>query len=104
MPTPTYAIAVARLFVLRGAVTWVLLRLTLLVVEAILRAIAGSGAPALDASFGLVLIVAALGEADVRRRRERILWADFGMPRLVPIAVFGSVAAAGELLIALVTR
>jgi hypothetical protein len=86
-----------RVLVVRAGAGYVLLRLLLVVVAALLTGFAGPEAgDALTSPLGTVLIAAALGHVDVGRRGERIFWANLGYSTLVAPALFGTAAIAGE--------
>lgn len=58
----------------------------------------------IDSPLGVVLLVAALGWVDLRRRRELLFWANLGYGAAHTTAVFGGVALACETLFAVVLR
>lgn len=87
-----------RVLAFRALVAYPLLRVLLTVVGAMLAAFAGRAAAAeLESPLGVVLLAAALGALDIRRRGESVLWANLGYPAVTTPALFGLVALAGEL-------
>jgi hypothetical protein len=94
-------LAPLRILLRRALVAYPLLRALLAVVGALLDSVAGGGASQqLESPLGVVLIAAAVGLADTRRRGERFLWANLGYSPTVAPAVFALVALVGELLLA----
>jgi hypothetical protein len=84
----------------RAGVGYVLLRALLVAVTALLAEFAGREAAAsLSSPLGVVLISAAVGYADVRRRGELLFWANLGFPSAVPASIFALAAILGESLL-----
>lgn len=70
-------------------------------VRTIIGALAGAAARAGEAvtaehPVGIVILVALLGQIDVRRRGERLLWANLGVGLTDVALLFAAVAVAGE--------
>lgn len=95
-------LAAIRILLPRAAGSYLLLRLLLTLLAAFLRDGAEAGASeALTNPIGIALIAGALGFADVRRRGERLLWANLGYPPVAVPALFAATAIAGETLLLL---
>jgi hypothetical protein len=95
--------AALRVLVVRALVGFVLLRLLLVVVAALAAEFAGAGAAeSLQSPLGVIVIAAAVGAADLRRRGEAMFWANFGLSALTTPALWTAAALLGELTIALV--
>jgi hypothetical protein len=94
-------IAPLRILVVRALVCYPLLRALLVVIAAMVEMFAGSGAGAtLDSPLGVVVLAAALGAADIRRRGESVFWANLAYPWFTAPSLFGAVALLGELTLA----
>lgn len=94
------AIAPLRILVLRALVVYPLTRALLLVIAALVDVFAGRGATAgIESPVGVVLLTTALGQADIRRRRESVLWANLGYSPVDAPGLFGAVALLGELIL-----
>lgn len=78
----------------RAILLYVGLRLVLVVLGAFVAMLGGDP---LGNPLGVVLIAAALGAADLRRRRETLLWANLGCPPIALPLLVAAVAAVGEL-------
>jgi len=97
----------ARLYLLRSAVTWLLARLLLAVVMATAALLDGgtdAGTTVVFDAIGeavIVLACAALGMVDIRRRGERALLGNFGVRPAVLVAWIAGPAVAGEIVLAL---
>lgn len=83
---------------IRAVLMAVGLRLTLMVVSALLVSIGGDP---VDNPLGIVGLNAALGIVDIHRRHEQMLWANLGYPFGVIAVLFAGVAAIIELVVAL---
>lgn len=88
--------AALRALLLRAVVLWISVRLLVSVVGALAAALAGGGGPPLNSPFGTILISCALGLVDIRRRHERVLWANLGISLVAAGTVFASIATIGE--------
>ena len=90
-----------KVLVPRALAGYVLLRVLLVVVTAMLAAFAGPDAASnLQSPPGVIGIAAAIGYVDVRRRGERMFWANLGFSPFVPAAFFAAAALLGESLLA----
>ena len=64
-------------------------------------AFAGGGdVTQLGSPVGIVLVATAVGDVDIRRRGETILWANLGYSPLVTRGIFGAAAILGEVTLA----
>ena len=54
--------------------------------------------------IGVILLVAALGFIDLRRRREALFWANLGYSMWQTTGVFAGVALAGETIVSIVIQ
>jgi hypothetical protein len=84
--------AALRALLLRAVVLWILVRLLVVAVGALME----GGGPSLNSPLGVILICCALGLVDIRRRHERVLWANLGISLVAAGTVFASIATIGE--------
>jgi hypothetical protein len=95
------ASAVLRALLLRAFVLWILLRVLVGAAGVWVESLGGSPP---DSPIGIVLLTVATGLVDVRRRRERALWANLGISLPVLAGIFGTIAVTGEVVLALLRR
>lgn len=97
MPQRPGVLAILRILVPRTLVTYAALRALLVVVAMLLAELAGAeAAQGLVNPLGVVLLAAAVGFADTRRRGERFLWANLGLHGSTIPALHGLTALVGE--------
>jgi hypothetical protein len=88
---------------MRAVVGYVLLRVLLVVVAALMAEFAGAAAgESLQSPLGVIVIAAAVGAADIRRRGETVFWANLGFPAFTTPACFAVAAVLGESMLALI--
>jgi hypothetical protein len=94
--------AALRVLVVRAFVGFVMLRVLLVIVAALMAEFAGAAAAdSLQNPLGAIVIAAAVGAADLRRRGETMFWANFGFPAYVTPALWAASAVLGESALAL---
>ncbi len=97
MPTRLSGVVPLRVLALRAIVGYPLLRMLLLITDAILAALAGGEPVArLDSPAGIVIIAMLIGWIDTRRRGETMFWLNLGYSPATVSAIFGLVALTGE--------
>ena len=85
----------------RADVLWALVRL----VVAVAPLVAGAPFGSVPASpIGVVILCGFVGLIDVKRRRERVLWANLGVSRRALYVMFAAGAIPAECLLALIPR
>ncbi len=84
--------AALRALLLRAVVLWILVRLLV----GSVGALTGDDGPSLNSPLGIIMISCALGLVDIRRRHERVLWANLGISLVAAGTVFASIATIGE--------
>jgi hypothetical protein len=105
MPARLSPLFPLKILAVRALVGYVLLRLLLVVVAALMAEFAGRGpADSLQSPTGVVLIAAGVGYIDVRRRGESMLWANLGFAGWTAPALFATAAVVGELALAALRR
>jgi len=92
--------SVPRTLVTRGATLWVLSRLLVGAVFAMLRT--GGAEVARPNPAAIIVICAIVGLVDLGRRGEATLWANLGVSRAQLVLVFAVTATIGEIVLALV--
>jgi hypothetical protein len=100
MPSAVRALAPLRIIALRAVVGYPMLRALLFVISALASAFAGQ--PVIEdfeSPLGVVLIAAALGVVDIRRRGEAMLWGNLGFSQWTIAAIFAAAATLGEIVL-----
>lgn len=85
----------------RAVAIWALTRLSVAMLPLAIGGAIGSLSPS---AAGMVVVCGAVGLIDIRVRRERILWANLGVPTVFLFVVYAAAAAVSEALVTLVLR
>lgn len=85
----------------RAVALWALTRLAVAILPLAIGDPIGSLSPSAP---GMVLLCGAVGLVDVRIRRERILWANLGVPAMILFGIYAAAAGMSETLLAFLLR